>query len=232
MIKRRTTMVLGAVMLTGWAGWGVGCGTEPAESTAGGGQAGAYGSAETGRAADSAATPDRSASASKKPGPPTDADAAAVAGRDLQAVIQTPRGEIRLELLTDEAPKTVANFKNLADAKFYDGIRFHRVISGFMVQGGDPTGSGRGDAGYKWPDESSALQQPHDRAGTLSMANAGPNTNGSQFFITHVPTPHLDGKHAVFGRVIEGQQVVDAIRQGDTMQSVRVVEAESSQSGE
>jgi cyclophilin family peptidyl-prolyl cis-trans isomerase len=156
--------------------------------------------------------------------PPTEADAEAVKGKQLQAIIETDRGTITLDLLTDEAPLTVANFKNLADAGFYDGITFHRVLPDFMIQGGDPTGTGRGGPGYKFKDEKSALKVKHSGPGTLSMANAGPNTNGSQFFITHKATPWLDGKHAVFGRVVEGQDVVDAIRQGDTMRSVKVVE--------
>ena len=158
--------------------------------------------------------------------PPTEEDAAAVKGQPLEAVITTAKGTIRIELETENAPLTVANFKNLADAGFYDGIVFHRVIADFMIQGGDPTGTGRGDPGYKWDDEASALKLKHSRPGTLSMANAGPDTNGSQFFVTHVPTPHLDGKHAVFGYVIDGQSVVDAIEKGDTMTKVEVVEVE------
>jgi peptidyl-prolyl cis-trans isomerase B (cyclophilin B) len=157
--------------------------------------------------------------------PPTAEDAAAVKGQPLQAVIETTRGVIRLELFTDEAPLTVANFKNLADAGFYDGVTFHRVVPDFMIQGGDPDATGTGGPGYRFDDEESALQLPHDSPGILSMANAGPDTNGSQFFITHVPTPHLNGKHAVFGRVVQGQDVVNAIRAGDVMRSVIVVEA-------
>ncbi|MEM1107151.1 MAG: peptidylprolyl isomerase [Planctomycetota bacterium] len=162
--------------------------------------------------------------------PPTAEDAEAVEGTELYAVFETTQGRIILELFTDGAPMTVANFKNLADAEFYDGILFHRVIPNFMIQGGDPTGSGRGGPGYKWPDEKSALKLKHDAPGILSMANAGPNTNGSQFFITHTATPHLNGKHAVFGKVIEGQNVVDAIRRGDKMTTVRVVDAEALES--
>ena len=160
------------------------------------------------------------------PQPPTAADAEAVKGKDLQAVVETDKGTITLDLLTDEAPMTVANFKNLADRGFYDGLTFHRVMPDFVIQGGDPKGNGTGGPGYKWDDEESALKQKHDRPGTLSMAHAGPDTQGSQFFITHVPTPGLDGKHAVFGYLAEGQGVVDAIRGGDVMQSVKVVEAE------
>ncbi|MEM9418687.1 MAG: peptidylprolyl isomerase [Planctomycetota bacterium] len=161
-----------------------------------------------------------------KVGPPTKEDAEAVKGKPLYAVFETTKGRIILELYTDGAPMTVANFKNLADAEFYDGIVFHRVIADFMIQGGDPTGTGRGGPGYKWDDEQSALDLKHDGPGILSMANAGKNTNGSQFFITHRATPHLNGKHAVFGRVIQGQNVVDAIRKGDKMTTVRVVDAE------
>ena len=159
--------------------------------------------------------------------PPTQADADAVAGLNLVAEIETTRGLIRLELFAEDAPLTVANFKNLADGGFYDGIVFHRVIPDFMVQTGDPTGTGRGGPGYRFDDEDSAMQLRHDGPGVLSMANAGPNTNGSQFFITHVATPWLNGGHAVFGRVLEGQDVVDAIQQGDVMTSVRVVEADA-----
>ena len=127
-----------------------------------------------------------------------------------RATIETTKGTIVIELYRDQAPKTVENFVTLAKKGFYNGIIFHRVIPGFMVQTGDPTGTGRGGPGYQFADEfSSALH--HDGPGMLSMANAGPNTNGSQFFITLAPTPWLDGKHAIFGRVVEGQKVVDAI---------------------
>ena len=159
---------------------------------------------------------------------PTAADAAAVQGKPLEAVIETDKGEIVLDLFTDDAPLTVANFKQLADAGFYEGVSFHRIISNFMAQGGDPTGTGGGDAGYKWDDEASALQRKHTGAGILSMANAGPNTNGSQFFITHTATPHLNGMHAVFGQVTEGMDVVYALQQGDRMKSVEVREAAAS----
>ncbi len=159
---------------------------------------------------------------------PTAADAAAVRGKPLEAVIETDKGEIVLELFTDDAPLTVANFKQLADAGFYEGVSFHRIISNFMAQGGDPTGTGGGDAGYKWDDEASALERKHTGAGILSMANAGPNTNGSQFFITHKATPHLNGMHAVFGQVTEGMDVVYALQQGDRMKRVEVREAAAS----
>ena len=146
-------------------------------------------------------------------------------GKTYTATLSTSRGDIEVELLTAEAPKTVNNFVFLAREGFYDGISFHRVISDFMVQGGDPTGTGTGGPGYKWEDEKSALKLRHEGPGTLSMANAGPNTNGSQFFITHIKTDWLDGKHAVFGRVTRGQDVVNAIRQGDKMTSVTINEA-------
>ncbi|MUV13974.1 peptidylprolyl isomerase [Noviluteimonas gilva] len=138
----------------------------------------------------------------------------------LIAVFETARGPIRIELAPDKAPLTVANFVNLAKRGFYDGLDFHRVIADFMVQGGCPEGSGRGGPGYRFEDETSNGLR-HDR-GVLSMANAGPNTNGSQFFITHVPTPWLDGKHTVFGKVIEGMDVVDAVKQGDKIERVRI----------
>jgi peptidyl-prolyl cis-trans isomerase B (cyclophilin B) len=133
-----------------------------------------------------------------------------------KVTIQTNRGDINLELYPKYAPKTVNNFVFLAQAGFYDGVSFHRVINNFMIQGGDPTGSGSGGPGYKFEDETRGNPLRHE-TGSLSMANAGPNTNGSQFFITHAPQPHLDGKHTVFGKVIDSQDVVDAIRQGDKM---------------
>lgn len=142
------------------------------------------------------------------------------------AHFKTTKGEFDIELFADRAPITVNNFVFLARDGFYDGLTFHRVISNFMIQGGDPSGNGTGGPGYKWNDEQGALDIPHDSAGILSMANAGRNTNGSQFFITHGPQPHLNGKHAVFGKVVgDGQKVVDAIRQGDKMESVTIVES-------
>jgi len=137
------------------------------------------------------------------------------------AVIETNRGIIKLKLHADKAPRTVANFEKLARAGFYDGLKFHRVIADFMIQTGCPQGTGRGGPGYTFADEFHP-ELKHDGPGVLSMANAGPNTNGSQFFITHVATPWLDGKHSVFGRVIEGQDVVNVIRQGDRMERVTV----------
>jgi peptidyl-prolyl cis-trans isomerase B (cyclophilin B) len=138
----------------------------------------------------------------------------------------TSRGSFDVELFADKAPITVNNFVHLASEGFYDGTKFHRVIPNFMIQGGDPTGTGRGGPGYTWPDERSALNLTHGM-GTLSMANAGPNTNGSQFFITHAPQPHLNGKHAVFGQLTaEGQQVVNLIQQGDTIETITISETE------
>jgi peptidyl-prolyl cis-trans isomerase B (cyclophilin B) len=139
------------------------------------------------------------------------------------ATIVTNRGTIRLKLHADKAPKTVANFEKLVGEKFYDGLKFHRVIPDFMIQTGCPKGTGTGGPGYNFKDEFHK-DLKHSGPGVLSMANAGPNTNGSQFFITHVATPWLDGKHSVFGQVIEGQDVVNAIKQGDTMTKVTVAE--------
>ena len=138
----------------------------------------------------------------------------------LTATFDTSRGPIKIELYPDKAPLTVANFVNLAKRGFYDGLKFHRVIADFMIQGGCPEGSGRGGPGYRFEDETTNGVR-HER-GVLSMANAGPNTNGSQFFITHVPTPWLDGKHTVFGKVTEGLDVVDAVKQGDLITKVTI----------
>lgn len=142
------------------------------------------------------------------------------------AQFSTSKGDFEVELFVADAPKTVNNFVFLARDGFYDGLTFHRVIADFMIQGGDPQGTGSGGPGYRWDDEPSALKLKHDGPGILSMANAGRNTNGSQFFITHVQTDWLDGKHAVFGRVSgDGQTVVNAIRQGDKINSITIVEA-------
>jgi peptidyl-prolyl cis-trans isomerase B (cyclophilin B) len=138
--------------------------------------------------------------------------------------METNRGTIEIELFPQHAPKTVNNFVFLTQEGYYDGISFHRVINNFMVQGGDPTGSGRGGPGYKFEDETAGNPLVHE-TGVLSMANAGPNTNGSQFFITHSPQPHLDGKHTVFGKVTSSMDVVNAIQQGDEMTKVIVTEA-------
>ncbi len=157
----------------------------------------------------------------------------------LYAEFDTTKGKIVIQLEFEKTPLTVANFVGLAEGTknyskdgsapkaqnggpFYDGITFHRVIKGFMVQGGDPAGSGRGGPGYKFKDEIVPALK-HDKPGILSMANAGPASNGSQFFITHVPTPHLDGKHTVFGHLVEGQSVVDAIAQGDKIKTLKIV---------
>lgn len=153
----------------------------------------------------------------------------------LYAKIITEKGDILLKLHYRKTPLTVINFVSLAEGTkvlggadkptgipFYDGLKFHRVISDFMIQGGDPLGNGTGGPGYKFPDEIDPTLK-HDRPGILSMANAGPDTNGSQFFITHVPTPHLDGKHTVFGEVVAGQEVVNAIRQNDEIKKVEII---------
>ncbi len=141
----------------------------------------------------------------------------------LTATIKTNRGDIRLSLFTDAAPVTVANFANLALKGFYNGLKFHRVIANFMIQGGCPLGTGTGGPGYSFEDECSSSLK-HDKPGILSMANAGPNTNGSQFFITHVPTPWLNGKHTVFGAVVDAsdQEIVNAIAQGDKIESITI----------
>ena len=148
------------------------------------------------------------------------------------ATMDTDKGEIVIDLFAKDAPLTVENFVNLARSGFYNDVIFHRVIPGFMAQGGDPTGTGRGGPGYTFTDEISSRR--HDAPGILSMANAGPNTNGSQFFITFVPTPHLDGKHTVFGRVTKGMDVVNSISPrdpsrasdgGDRIKGIRITEA-------
>ncbi|MGC4032301.1 MAG: peptidylprolyl isomerase [Tepidisphaeraceae bacterium] len=146
------------------------------------------------------------------------------ASKKYVATFSTARGDIVVQLFADRAPVTVNNFVFLAKEGFYDGTVFHRVINDFMVQGGDPTGTGRGGPGYKWPDEKAALGIKHE-VGSLSMANAGPNTNGSQFFITHIVTDWLDGKHAVFGKVLSGQEIVDSIKQGDLLAKVTIAES-------
>ncbi len=141
---------------------------------------------------------------------------------DIQITLHTSRGDIAITIFSAKVPRTSANFLNLASRGFYDGIKFHRVIPDFMVQGGDPTGTGSGGPGYRFRDEF-VPGLKHDKPGILSMANAGPNTNGSQFFITHVPTPWLDGKHSVFGEVTDGQDIVDAIKQGDKIEKITIL---------
>jgi peptidyl-prolyl cis-trans isomerase B (cyclophilin B) len=140
-----------------------------------------------------------------------------------RAVMETSRGVIELELYPQHAPKTVNNFVFLAREGFYNDVSFHRVISDFVIQGGDPTGTGRGGPGYKFKDELKGNPLMHE-TGVISMANSGPNTNGSQFFITHSPQPHLNGRHTVFGKVVKGQDVVTAIQQGDIMLTVNIQE--------
>jgi peptidyl-prolyl cis-trans isomerase B (cyclophilin B) len=143
---------------------------------------------------------------------------------DIRILFQTDKGPIEATLFASKAPVTVANFINLAQRGFYEGLKFHRVIADFMVQGGDPTGSGMGGPGYKFEDEVKTGLK-HDKPGIFSMANAGPGTNGSQFFITHVATPWLDGKHTVFGEVTKGQDVVNAIRQGDKIGKIEILDS-------
>jgi peptidyl-prolyl cis-trans isomerase B (cyclophilin B) len=138
--------------------------------------------------------------------------------------METNKGTIDIELYPEHAPITVNNFVFLANEGYYDGVIFHRVIKDFVIQGGDPTGTGRGGPGYKFTDETFGNPLKH-KTGVLSMANAGPNTNGSQFFITHSPQPHLDGKHTVFGAVVNGMDIVNSIEQGDNMTKVTATEA-------
>ncbi|HBP15209.1 MAG: peptidylprolyl isomerase [Pseudomonadales bacterium] len=141
----------------------------------------------------------------------------------MQAIISTSKGVIRLTLFAEKTPLTVANFVNLARRGFYDGLNFHRVIGDFMIQGGCPLGTGTGSPGYRFEDEFDATLR-HDQPGRLSMANSGPGTNGSQFFITHVPTPHLDDNHSIFGEVVDtnDQDVVNAIAQGDAIDTITI----------
>jgi len=140
---------------------------------------------------------------------------------DIKITIHTNKGDINVTLFADDAPVTVTSFLHLASRDFYNGLTFHRVIPNFMIQGGCPLGTGTGNPGYKFECECKPHRR-HDKPGMLSMANAGPNTNGSQFFITHGPTPHLDGKHTVFGETTEGQDVIDSIAQNDTITSITV----------
>ena len=143
--------------------------------------------------------------------------------QDIRIILSTNKGPIEATLLASKTPVTVANFLNLAKRGYYNGLSFHRVIPDFMIQGGDPEGSGLGGPGYRFEDECKP-ELKHDRSGLFSMANAGPGTNGSQFFVTHVPTPWLDGKHTVFGGVTKGQDVVDAIRQGDKIEKIEILD--------
>lgn len=140
---------------------------------------------------------------------------------DIRITLKTEKGDIKATLFSSQVPTTTANFLNLAADGYYDGVTFHRVIPDFMIQGGDPTGTGMGGPGYKFEDEFRPGLK-HDKPGIFSMANAGPGTNGSQFFITHVPTPHLDNRHSVFGEVTEGQDVVDSIEKGDKIIGIEI----------
>lgn len=143
---------------------------------------------------------------------------------DIRIILHTGKGDIEATLFADKVPMTVANYLNLAQKNYYDDIAFHRVIPNFMIQGGDPTGTGSGGPGYKFGDEF-VPGLKHTKPGIFSMANSGPGTNGSQFFITHGPTDWLDGKHTVFGEVTTGQDVVNAIRQGDKINSIEVLDS-------
>jgi peptidyl-prolyl cis-trans isomerase B (cyclophilin B) len=140
---------------------------------------------------------------------------------DIKITLHTTAGDIDATIFASKVPRTSANFLNLARRGYYDGVAFHRVIADFMIQGGDPTGTGSGGPGYRFADEIDRSLK-HSKPGIFSMANAGPNTNGSQFFITHLPTPHLDGKHAVFGEVTVGQNVVNKIAKGDKITSITI----------
>ena len=181
----------------------------------------ACGATENGHERGTAASDDQATTAQPKHEAQMNESNGTAPGEGLFAHIRTNKGEIVIQLAYQQVPMTVANFVGLAEGKvnntakpegtpYFDGLIFHRVIPGFMIQGGDPTGTGAGGPGYAFADEIDPSLR-HDRPGTLSMANSGPNTNGSQFFITHGPTPHLDGRHAVFGYVVKGQDVVDAI---------------------
>ena len=143
---------------------------------------------------------------------------------DIRIILHTDKGSIEGTIFADKTPMTAANYLNLAKRGYYDGIKFHRVIPNFMIQGGDPTGTGSGGPGYKFGDECRA-DLKHNKPGIFSMANAGPGTNGSQFFITHVATDWLDGKHTVFGEVTKGQDVVNAIRGGDKIKSIDILDS-------
>jgi peptidyl-prolyl cis-trans isomerase B (cyclophilin B) len=143
--------------------------------------------------------------------------------KDIRIIVKTDKGDIEGVLYPGKAPVTVANFLNLAKRGYYDGLKFHRVIPDFMIQGGDPTGTGSGGPGYRFEDECSP-DLKHDKPGIFSMANAGPGTNGSQFFVTHVATPWLDGKHTVFGSVTKGQDIVNAVAAGDKIKSIEILD--------
>ena len=142
---------------------------------------------------------------------------------DIRIIVKTSRGPIESTIFASKVPNTAANFLNLAKRGFYNGLKFHRVIPDFMIQGGDPTGTGMGGPGYKFADEIDRTLK-HTKPGIWSMANSGPGTNGSQFFVTHVPCAWLDGKHAVFGEVTKGQDVVNAVKQGDTITTIEILD--------
>ena len=143
--------------------------------------------------------------------------------KDIRIILKTSRGDLESTIFASKVPATAANFLNLAKRGYYDGLKFHRVIKSFMIQGGDPTGTGMGGPGYKFADEIDRSLK-HTKPGMFSMANSGPNTNGSQFFVTHVACPWLDGKHAIFGEVTKGQSVVDAVQQDDTIASIDILD--------
>ncbi len=143
--------------------------------------------------------------------------------KDIRIIVKTDKGDIEGILYPGKAPVTVANFLNLAKRGYYNGLKFHRVIPDFMIQGGDPTGTGSGGPGYRFEDECTP-ELKHDKPGIFSMANAGPGTNGSQFFVTHVATPWLDGKHTVFGSVTKGQDIVNAVAAGDKIVSIEILD--------
>ncbi len=143
--------------------------------------------------------------------------------KDIRIIVKTDKGDIEGVLYPSKAPVTVANFLNLAKRGYYDGLKFHRVIPDFMIQGGDPTGTGSGGPGYRFEDECTP-ELKHNKPGLFSMANAGPGTNGSQFFVTHVATPWLDGKHTIFGSVTKGQDIVNAVAQGDKIKSIEILD--------
>lgn len=169
-----------------------------------------------------AATP--AAEANPAPAAATESKPAAAVVSDIRVIIHTNKGDIEGTLFASKVPMTAANFLNLAKHGYYDGLTFHRVIPNFMIQGGDPEGSGRGGPGYKFADEFDKSLR-HSKPGIFSMANAGPGTNGSQFFITHKETGWLDGKHSVFGEVTKGQDVVNKIARGDTIEKIEVLDS-------
>ncbi len=204
----RSRMILGAAMLLATAVLVAACGGDDPEPTPT--PLRVETATPTAASGDTSAGPSPTAGPQEYDGPP---DLVIDTSKDYYATFVTERGDFRLRLFDDQVPRTVNNFVFLARDGFYNGVTFHRVIPGFMAQGGDPTGTGGGSPGYRFDDEFHP-DLKHD-AGVISMANSGPNTNGSQFFITFVPTPHLDGGHAVFGEVVEGMDVVNSISPRD-----------------